>query len=117
MFNQNFKVMKQKIFTLVMMLALVVITGSAFGQTKFLPYAGAVYSYSIDITTYHVADATLTATGLTTGTSVISNQLPASLLNLSAGAHTITFDVTYSGTATGTCVSTQCSRTRNILFQ
>jgi hypothetical protein len=99
-----FKVMKQKFFTLVMMLALVIVAGSTFGQTKFTPYAGAVYSYSIDITVYHQADATLTATGLTTGTSVISNLSPASLTDLAVGSHTITFDVTYSGTATGTCV-------------
>lgn len=104
MFNQNFKVMKQKIFTLVMMLALVIVAGSAMAQTKFLPYAGAVYSYSIDINLSNQSDAVLTATGLTTGTSIISNQSPVSLLNLAAGNHTITFDVTYSSNATGTCV-------------
>jgi hypothetical protein len=54
-----FKVMKQKIFTLVMMLALVIVAGSAFGQTKFTPYAGGTYSYTIPIDLANNGSATL----------------------------------------------------------
>lgn len=52
--------MKQKIFTLIMMLALVIVAGSAFGQTKFSPYAGGTYTYSIPIDLANDGTGTLT---------------------------------------------------------
>jgi hypothetical protein len=102
MFNQNFKVMKQRIFTLVMMLALVIVAGSAMAQTKFAPYPGGTYSYGIPIDIVNQSDATLTATGLTTGTSTISGISP-SLTNIAATETEITFNIAYSSNATGTC--------------
>jgi len=96
--------MKKLFFSFVMMLALVIVAGSAFGQagTKFSPFPGGTYSYSLPITIANVSNATLTATGLTTGTSTISNISP-SLTNIAITETAITFDIAFSSTATGTC--------------
>jgi hypothetical protein len=48
MFNQNFKVMKQKIFTLVMMLALVFMAGRSFAAVNSTVTKGGTYPYAIN---------------------------------------------------------------------
>ena len=91
--------MKKLFFSLVMMLALAIVAGSAFGQagTKFAPFPGGTYSYSLPITIVNVSNATLTATGLTT----ISNISP-SLTNIATTTTAITFDIAYGSGAIGT---------------
>jgi hypothetical protein len=50
--------MKQKIFTLMILLALVVAGGKAFGQGKFAPYLGSTHNYTMDLDN-NVGDAYL----------------------------------------------------------
>ena len=95
--------MKRIIFTLTTVFVLAIMAGSANAQDKFAPYPGGTYHYTLPITIAHVSDATLTATGLTSGTSTISNISP-SLTNIAITETSISFDVTYSNDATGTCV-------------
>ena len=61
--------MKQRIFTLLMLLALVFVAGSAFAQTSLTPYQGGKYSYTvsnISVTTATGAEATFSFNGFTT---------------------------------------------------
>jgi hypothetical protein len=94
--------MKKIVFSLIMMFALALMAGSAMAQGKFAPLPGGTYSYTIDFAIANQSDATLTATGLTTGTSTISNVSP-SLTDIAVGVTSVSFDVTYSNDATGTC--------------
>lgn len=94
--------MKKIVFTLMTLLALIVVAGSANAQGKFAPNPGGTYHYSLPIVIANQSDAVLTATGLTTGTSVITNITP-SLTNIATSVTLIEFDVTYSNDATGTC--------------
>jgi len=87
MLNQNFKVMKQKIFTLVFMIALVIMAGSAIAQsTATVPYEGSTYKYAVG--------------GLTNGdtyTFTVNNSLTNP-----AAAPTVAADVTINGAFSGT---------------
>lgn len=85
-----------------MLVTLVIVAGSAKAQGKFNPYPGGTYHYTLDISLANVSDATLTATGLTAGTSNITNITP-SLTNIATTVKSISFDVTYSNDASGTC--------------
>lgn len=94
--------MKKLFFSFVMMIALVIVAGSTMAQGKFAPNPGGTYHYSLPIVIANLSDATLTATGLSVGTSAISNITP-SLSNIATSVTKIEFDVTYSNDATGTC--------------
>ncbi|MCY1720787.1 hypothetical protein OU798_10555 [Prolixibacteraceae bacterium Z1-6] len=94
--------MKKISFILLMIFTLAFVANDAKAQGKFAPYPGGTYSYTLPIAIANQSDATLTATGLTTGTSSISNISP-SLTDIGTGVTSITFDVTYSDDATGTC--------------
>jgi hypothetical protein len=94
--------MKKIVFSLMTLLALVVMAGSANAQGKFAPIPGGTYHYTLPIVIANQSDAVLTATGLTNGTSVITNITP-SLTDIATTVTEISFDVTYSNSATGTC--------------
>jgi hypothetical protein len=94
--------MKKNVITLIMIFALALLSGSAMAQDKFAPFPGGTYSYTLDIDLANQSDATLTATGLTTGSSTISNISP-SLTDIASTVTSISFNVTYSNDATGTC--------------
>lgn len=85
-----------------MLVTLVIVAGSVKAQGKFAPYPGGTYHYTLPIVIANQSDATLTATGLTAGTSLITNISP-SLTNIASSVTSISFDVTYSNLATGTC--------------
>jgi hypothetical protein len=94
-----FKVMKQKIFTLIMMLALVIVAGSAFGQTKFAPFKGGTYSYAIPIELANAGSFTLAAS--TPANAPITNVVPA-IGAIPQTTTSVTFDIAYpTGAATG----------------
>lgn len=97
--------MKKQFFTFLMMIALVIMAGKAMAAAgdKFNPYPGGTYSYTLPITIANQSDATLTATGLTTGTSTLENISP-SLTNIATTVTQITFDIDFSDNATGICV-------------
>jgi len=110
MFNQNFKVMKQKIFTLVMMLALVIVANSAFAAPDTTPYKGGNYPYTVDIsllgsTGVHVADATFDytpSTGVTVpGTRALTPDSTSINFRvgfgLTSGNGILTVTITYVG--------------------
>ena len=112
--------MRKIVFTLITVFALAIVTISVKAQDKFAPYPGGTYSYTLDIALANISDATLTASGLTSGTSTISNISP-SLTNIPASTTSITFDVTYSDNATGTCriefvITDQSSNCNNTIY-
>jgi uncharacterized alpha/beta hydrolase family protein len=56
--------MKKQLFSLVMMLALVIVAGSAMGQTKSTPYPGGTYNYTVsDIKAFSGGTVTITYSG------------------------------------------------------
>jgi hypothetical protein len=65
--NQNFKVMKQKIFTLVLMLAMVYVASSAWAQGNAQNQSCGTYLYNLNgiYTSVTNATATLAWTGMT----------------------------------------------------
>lgn len=84
--------MKKLLFSFVMMIALVIVAGSAMAQVagdKFMPYAGGIYTYSLPIKINSVGSAVITFSdptmmafdGTTTPTSFAS--IPASTTLLS----------------------------------
>jgi hypothetical protein len=95
-----FKVMKQKIFTLIMMLALVIVAGSAFAQGKFTPNDNSTYSYSIsyDFGAGGSGSGVLSVSNSTALT--ISNQNPSDLSSLT-GSGNVTFDIDYADGISG----------------
>lgn len=116
--------MKKQFFSIVLMLALVIVAGSVMAQSSTEPYLGATYSYrvtgidgatnlrpaKIHFTTS--ADAAVTPGATTFLLPTISDNngaITASLVgdnytfNLSSGATTLNFDITY-GTAAGLTV-------------
>lgn len=97
--------MKQKIFTLVMMLALVIVAGSAMAQTNMNPYSGSDYSYSLDYTLANAGEVTLTLTGpgtLNGATTPLSLTSGGSAVPLSSGAGNIVIPIRYPTGASGT---------------
>jgi hypothetical protein len=107
MFNQNFKVMKQKIFTLIMMLALVVITGSAFAAVNSTVNQGGTYPYSVNGLDFHsIGYATINYDGSgasfynVNGAGAAVSYTADDHIAYAAGAGTLTFNITYSLTAT-----------------
>jgi len=94
--------MKKIVLSFVMILALALAANTSKAQGKFAPLPGGTYSYTLDIDIANQSDATLTTNGLTTGTATISNVTP-SLTDIATTVTEITFDVTYSNDATGTC--------------
>jgi hypothetical protein len=94
--------MKKIVLKFFVLLAIVFIVNTSMAQGKFAPLPGGTYSYTLDIVIANQSDATLTATGLTTGTATISNVTP-NLTDIAATVTEIAFDVTYSNDATGTC--------------
>lgn len=105
MFNQNFKVMKQRIFTLVMMLALILVAGSAMAQDKFAPYQGGTYTYNLPYTLINAGNVTLTLTGgqMTVGTTTPTGITSGgSAVALAAGTGTVSIPITFDLAASGT---------------
>ncbi len=88
--------MKQKIFTLVLMLAMVVVAGKAFSQSNSAPAIGVPYTYNLTgvvVTGAGTAAVTYTDTHVT---------LPADFA-VSSGTTAYSFNVTYNaGVAAGT---------------
>jgi hypothetical protein len=105
MFNQNFKVMKQRIFTIVMLFALVIFAGSANAQTKFTPYQGGTYTYNLPYTLVNAGNVALTLTG---GEMTVGTTVPAGITNggaavaLASGTGSVSVPITFALTASGT---------------
>jgi hypothetical protein len=107
--------MKQRIFTLMMMLALVIVTGSAFAQTSITPFQGATYSYTVSgidassssARTARIYYTTNAAPGIPialggASSITVSASSPTGTttgnyhnMTLADGTTTITFDLTY----------------------
>lgn len=78
--------MKQKIFTLLMMLALMVVAGSAMAQNKFAPFPGRTYTYNSTIALNSIGTVSVSlGTGMSLGTTSPSNfnAVPAATTALS----------------------------------
>lgn len=124
--------MKKQLFTFVMMIALVIVTGSAMGQTSINPFKSATYTYTVGgidagLTTrkariYYTtaaAPGTQIKIGTTASISIgttITNPLAVDNttgvlagsawdITLPIGATSVTFDATY-----GSAVATEASR-------
>lgn len=97
--------MKKQFFSIVMMIALVIVAGTAMAQTKITPYPGGKYTYTISGLKVNTAGtATITTSNAGMVVSNIVDQTSASiLLNAILPTTTaLTFDVTYDpGMATG----------------
>jgi hypothetical protein len=87
--------MKQRIFTLIMLLALIVVAGSAFGQgSNTSPYRGQTYSYSLSgITVINESSVLVDYSGAGGVPSTVAD-IPAATSNGS-----ISFTVAYNATA------------------
>jgi len=112
--------MKKLFFSLVMMLALVIMAGSAFGQDKFAPYPGGTYTYNLPYTLNHAGNVTLTVSGgdITLGTTTPSGlTLVGATKSLASGSSSIVIPITFANIATGlktisiviTDLTTNCS--------
>lgn len=98
------KIMKQKIFTLIMMLALVIVAGRAFSQTNMNPYPGGSYTYTLPYTLNHAGEVTLTLTGVGTlnGTTTPSGLTSGGgAVALSSGSGSIIIPISYGTSASG----------------
>lgn len=84
-----------------MIAALAMVAGTANAQTKFAPYPGSTYSYSLDIAITNQSDATLETTGGSAGTATV-NTISPSLTDIPNTTTGITFNITYSNDAAGT---------------
>ena len=81
--------MKKLFFSFVMMLALVIVTGSAMAQTNTTPYKGGTYGYTLSaITVVGPSTATISYSG-TGGTPSITTKA------LATTDHSLTFNVAY----------------------
>lgn len=89
--------MKKLVFTFLTMIVFAIVGNTAFAQTNVTPYQGGTYSYSLD-GIYSVNGATINIEYLTGEGASISNISPAAIP--SDEITTLTFDVTYSSTAT-----------------
>lgn len=98
--------MKKQLFTFVMMIALVIVAGSAFGQgTKTTPYKGGTYSYALGgivvntngyaKITYNGADATIKNVEGDGDDYVADTEIPIA----SGSTFELNFDITYGATA------------------
>jgi hypothetical protein len=84
--------MKQRIFTLIMMLALVIVTGSAFGQTNRTPYPGSTYDYRLTGVKVIADGPALIALSGTTAAYTVSSvldQTAVPLANVSLDTYTV----------------------------
>jgi hypothetical protein len=105
-----FKVMKQKFFTLIMMFALVIAAGSAFGQagTKFAPFVNTTHTYTLAYNIGAAGSVALTIspyTNITLGSTTDPAGLNATgtaVAVATTGDHTVSIPITYSATASGT---------------
>ena len=87
--------MKKQFFSFVMMLALVIVAGSAMAQTSTTTYEGGTYSYTLSgITVVSASTATVTYEGGGSGAT-----LPTPI-SIATTDHSITFNVTYALGAT-----------------
>lgn len=98
--------MKKQFFSFVMMLALVIVTGSAFAQagSKFAPYPGGTYTYNIPYTLTHAGNVALTLAGaeMTLGTTTPSGLTSGgAAVSLGLGSGTIALPITFAANATG----------------
>jgi hypothetical protein len=101
MFNQNFKVMKQKIFTLVLMLALVVMAGKSFAAPTQHVTAGGTYSYSVNgivVTTAGTGTISYDNGGTVSNVTGFTGAGPTYVVP--TGGITVGFKVHYSQSAT-----------------
>lgn len=90
--------MKQRIFTLLMMLALMVVAGSVMAQDSQHPIAGQKYHYQLNgINTNVSGTARITWTGLTATPIISGESLAGTYPNyiVPAGGVNFAFDVTY----------------------
>lgn len=86
--------MKKQFLSFVMMLALVIVAGTAMAQLNNTPYQGGTYTYKLNgITVVNASTATVTYDG--TGAT-----LPTPIAIAIGANQTITFQVTYSQAAT-----------------
>jgi len=85
--------MKKQIFTLLIMLSLVAVTGKLFAQTKLTPYEDQTYTYTLN----GLVDGNLYTVGVNTAVDVYTNM----------GGTTYSFEGTNSGTVSGTKASVQ----------
>ena len=87
--------MKKQLFTFVMMLALVIVGGSAMAQTKTTPYIGGTYSYTLSglkVISDGSATVSYSGAGVTLPTT--------NPITVTAAMSFITFDLTYTDAAT-----------------
>lgn len=89
--------MKKLVFTFLTMVVFAFAANTAFAQTNVTPYQGGTYSYSLG-GIYSVNGATINIEYLSGSGATISNISPATIP--SDEITTLTFDVTYSSTAT-----------------
>lgn len=98
--------MKKQLFSFVMMLALVIVAGSAMSQTKTTPYPGGTYSYSLSgIKTNSIGTVSIAYDGTN---ATIQNVNGAGALvpyagpyaTLAAANTPLTFDIKYANNAT-----------------
>lgn len=102
--------MKKQFFTFLMMIALVIVAGTAMAQTKKTPYRGGTYTYNLDgivVNTNGKAQINYVGTAPTGWTFTVSNGTdfnPYTIggdISIEAGAaRTLSFKIAYSSTAT-----------------
>ena len=99
--------MKKQLFSLVMMLALVIVAGSAMAQTNVTPYPGGTYSYTLSgIKTNPAGTAANAITGANATIKNVENSgvdyTGTNIATPAATDFTLNFDITYGLLATGT---------------
>lgn len=113
--------MKKQFFTFLMMIALVIVAGSAMAQSSTNPYQGGKYTYTIStdnagvdrLVKIYIATEAAPTTGLTLGAAnavTISNALPAGTQSASGAVYSyeypdgntsFSFDVVYGSSISG----------------
>jgi hypothetical protein len=106
MFNQNFKVMKQKIFTLILVIALAIVANIAFAAPEIAPLGGGTYDYSISAievetagtVTFNYSVAGVTFSAVTYDSDPVALVANVGDLPVVAGGATLAFKMTYATT-------------------
>jgi len=97
--------MKKLFFSIVMMIALVIVAGSAMAQTKTTPYPGGKYTYTISglkVISNGTATITTSDVGMVVSNIVDQSSTTIALNAILTTTTALTFDVTYDpGMATG----------------
>jgi hypothetical protein len=127
MLNQNFKVMKQNLFKLMMLIAFIAIAGSTYATNDVSVYQGGTYSYSLSGVKVNVAGTVgITFSGFTTPPVISDPSLAGSNPSYTAltTATAFTFKLKYDAgepagggktiTVTATETSSTCSNHINL---